>query len=113
DDHENVAPVAMAGGPYSVSEGSVVSLDGSASHDDDGSIVSYEWDFNYDGSNFDVDSTGMSVLFSASAMDGPTSRMVALRVTDDQGATHIATTMLNVTNAAPSVNVGDDMMVNE
>jgi len=113
DDHENVAPVAAPAGPYTVNEGSVVQLDGSASHDDDGSIVSYEWDFNYDGSNFDVDSTGMSVLFSATGMDGPTSRMIALRVTDNEGATHIATTMLNVANAAPSVNVGDDMMVNE
>src|SRR5258705_1851819 len=62
DDHENVAPVAVPAGPYSVSEGSVVQLNGSASHDDDGSIVSFVWDFHYDGSNFDVDATGMAVL---------------------------------------------------
>jgi hypothetical protein len=56
-DTTNIAPVADAGGPYSVSEGGVVQLSGAGSHDHDGSIVSYEWDFNYDGSNFNVDAT--------------------------------------------------------
>jgi uncharacterized delta-60 repeat protein len=109
----NLPPVADPGSAYTVSEGGVVAFSGAGSHDDDGTIVAYEWDYNYDGVNFDVDASGASVLFSASSLDGPTSRLVALRVTDDMGDCHIATVMLSVTNANPSVNVGDDMMVNE
>jgi len=113
DDSVNLAPVAIPGGPYSVSEGGVVTLSGAGSHDDDGSIVSYEWDLDYDGTNFTVDASDVSVLFSATSLDGPLSRMIALRVTDDQGSSHIATAMLSINNANPTVALADDMMVSE
>ncbi|WP_440954619.1 S8 family serine peptidase [Methanosarcina sp. Mfa9] len=47
----NTPPVANAGGPYSAEEGQTVTFNGSNSYDpdQDGSIVSYEWDFG-DGS---------------------------------------------------------------
>jgi len=46
----NSPPTANAGGPvYPVFEGDTVSLDGSASTDSDGTIVSCEWDFDFDG----------------------------------------------------------------
>ncbi len=98
----NEAPTSAPGGPYSVPEGSSVLLDGSASSDSDGSIVSYEWDFDYDGINFDADATGATTTFSAANLDGPTSRTVALRVTDDDGATHVMISQVDVTNVAPS-----------
>jgi thermolysin len=41
----NVAPVAVAGGPYAGSAGELVLLDGSGSYDDDGTIVGYNWEF--------------------------------------------------------------------
>ena len=44
-DVPNVPPVAVAGGNRTVEVGSVVTFDGSASHDPDGAIVAYEWDF--------------------------------------------------------------------
>ena len=109
----NVLPVADAGGPYAVYEGADVTLDGSASSDEDGSIVSYEWDLDYDGVTFDADATGATTLFSAAALSGPGGRTVALRVTDDSGATHIHTVSLDVLNVAPSVNAGGDQSVNE
>jgi len=41
----NQAPVANAGGPYVISAGNLLTLDGTASTDSDGhSIVSYQWD---------------------------------------------------------------------
>ena len=43
----------------------------------------YEWDLDYDGTSFNVDATGVSPTFDASGIDGPDSRTVALRVTDD------------------------------
>ncbi len=113
DDTPNLPPVADPGLSYSVGEGGSVSLSGAGSHDDDGTIVSYEWDLDYDGSNFTVDATGVATLFSAAGLDGPTSRMVALRVTDDAGCSDVTTVMVNVTNANPTVSVGDDMSVNE
>jgi len=113
DDHTNIAPVADAGGPYSVSEGGAVQLSGAASHDSDGSIVSYEWDLDYDGVNFTTDATGMNVLFSATSLDGPMGRTVALKVTDDQGSYTVVSTSLNVTNVNPVVDAGSDVTVTE
>src|SRR5205823_12659017 len=94
-----VPPVANAGGAYLVNSGASIQLNGSGSSDADGSIVSYEWDFNYDGSTFDSDAIGATVTFSAAGLTGPLLRTIALRVTDNNGATSIATTMIQI-NAA-------------
>jgi hypothetical protein len=45
----NQPPVAKANGPYSGTVGSPITFDASGSYDPDGSIVSYEWDWNNDG----------------------------------------------------------------
>lgn len=95
----NVAPVADAGGPYVVLEGSALRLLGGKSMDPDGTIISYEWDFDYDGSSFNADATGKEVDFPK--LNGPAFRTVALRVTDDQGASTIITTTVQVNNAPP------------
>ena len=79
----NDAPVANPGGPYSVDEDALVALDGSGSNDPDGTITLYEWDLDYDGVTFDIDATGATPVFSAAGLEGPASRTVALRVTDD------------------------------
>jgi uncharacterized delta-60 repeat protein len=105
----NVDPVANAGGPYSVDEGGNLSISGAASSDSDGHIVSYEWDFNYDGSSFDVDATGMNVDFLK--LDGPVTRTVALRVTDDRGGVSLVTTTVNVNNVAPVASVSGTTLV--
>jgi uncharacterized delta-60 repeat protein len=105
----NVAPIANAGGPYVISENSQLTLSGANSSDADGTIVSYEWDFNYDGSNFHTDSTGMNVAFPM--LDGPTMRTVALRVTDNDGATHMVTTTVQVENAAPVASISGPSLV--
>jgi hypothetical protein len=102
----NQAPSADAGGPYSVPEGGSLALDGSASSDADGTVASYEWDFDYDGVSFDVDAAGVAPTFSAAALDGPSSRTIALRVTDDDGAVSaIVTASLAVTNVAPTAGI--------
>ncbi|HWP40130.1 MAG TPA: PKD domain-containing protein, partial [Tepidisphaeraceae bacterium] len=85
----NAAPQANAGSGYVVTAGQSVTLDGSASSDPDGAIVAYEWDLDYDGSLFDTDATGVTVSFSTAGLLAPSTRTVALRVTDNQGATHI------------------------
>lgn len=95
----NLAPIAKPGGPYSVSFGGSIMLSGLDSIDPDGSIASYEWDFNYDGHTFTTDATGSTANFSAAGMIAQT-RMIALRVTDSDGATHVATATLTI-NPAP------------
>ncbi|MCP3883225.1 MAG: PKD domain-containing protein, partial [Sulfitobacter sp.] len=50
---ENLAPVADAGGPYVVDEGVPLILDGSASSDPNGDVLSYAWDLDEDGSTDD------------------------------------------------------------
>src|SRR5207249_914723 len=98
----NVAPVANAGGPYVITDLTQLTLSGAGSSDADGSVASYEWDFNYNGSSFHTDASGVSVAFPM--IDGPATRTVALRVTDNDGATHIVTTTVQVTNVAPMAN---------
>ncbi|HEY7115220.1 MAG TPA: PKD domain-containing protein [Tepidisphaeraceae bacterium] len=106
----NTAPVADPGGPYQGDDVHPIALSGSASYDLDGSIVSYEWDFNYDGSSFDVDATGQDVSFVG--VDGPATRTVALRVTDNNGATSIVMTTVEVQNVAPVANAGGPYVTN-
>ena len=45
-------PVANPGGPYTVAEGSSITISGANSTDVGGTIASYKWDLNYNGSTF-------------------------------------------------------------
>ncbi|WP_299265138.1 PKD domain-containing protein [Halorientalis sp.] len=86
----NDAPTASASAsPDPVDPDETVSLDGSASSDPDGSITTYEWDVDGDGT---VDATGQQVDTSFSSSGD---KMVTLTVTDDDGAT--ASTDVTVT----------------
>ena len=71
----NKPPIANAGTDQTVTSGATVTLDGSASRDTDGSIVSYEWDFG-DGAK----STGKMVTHTYSEVGTYT---VILAVTDN------------------------------
>lgn len=106
----NLSPAAHAGGAYAVNPGVSVVLSGAGSTDADGSIVSYEWDFDYDGSSFDTDATGIAPTFSAVGLSAPAVRTVALRVTDNHGAAHVATATLTL-NAAPIAHAGGAYLV--
>jgi len=94
--------VPKLGGPYSVAEGSSVSLSGAASSEVGGTIAKYAWDTNYNGTTFVARATGVSTSFSAVGLDGPSSRTIALRVTDGNGATAIATGSVTINNAPPT-----------
>jgi PKD repeat protein len=100
----NKPPQANPGGPYVVNEGSPITFDGRASYDPDGTVVHYEWDFDYGKGGFTVDAYGSTP--SHSYADGPATFVVALRVTDEKGANHVATTQVIVQNVAPVVEAG-------
>lgn len=116
----NRAPVADAGGPYTVAEGATITLTASASTDPDGDPgLTYQWDLDGDGIFGETgaaaargDETGSSTTFSAVGLDGPSSVTVSLRVTDQGGLTDVDTASIDVTNSAPS-NVVIDSSVSE
>lgn len=70
----------------------------------DRGIVSCEWDFDYDGTNFTPDATGVTVSHSYSISG---SRRVALRVTDNNSPakTAIVSKIITVTYLTPPVSV--------
>jgi len=70
-------PVAEAGGPYKGSKGKLIQFNGSLSHDPDGTIASYDWDFG-DGST----GTGAKPMHTY-ANAGPYE--ATLSVTDNDG----------------------------
>ena len=95
----NVTPTAEAGGPYYVLPGGTVTVTASASRDPGNDIVSYLWDLDRDG-QYD-DATGPTVLFQAGT--NPT-YTIGVRVTDDDGARHSDTAIVNVTATNVLVN---------
>ena len=99
----NLPPVADAGGSYSGDIGEVIQLDGSKSRDIDGSIVNYEWDFDYDGT-FTIDEAGSDKKIVTHSYGEAGSYTVCLRVTDNDGLsdTDTATVTISSPDAPPS-----------
>jgi hypothetical protein len=80
-----------------------VYVDGSDSYDADAppatGIESYEWDCSYDGEAFEVHHSGSEA--TCEPYGRPGFYTLALRVTDDDGETHVATQELEVELAYP------------
>lgn len=97
-----VAIITATPNPAGVNES--ISLSGSQSTHTlvpgDSKIVSYEWDFTYDGITFESNASGVTTQHSYPALGTYT---VALRVTDDVGAVDIETIVIEV--AAPTAPV--------
>lgn len=103
----NQPPVAEAGGPYTVDEGSPVVLDGSGSTDPDvGDTLEFAWDLNNDGIY-----ENMGVTIAITPPDGPATMTVGLKVTDSEGAFSTDTAMVIVKNVAPAVKLSDSYLV--
>ena len=108
---ENLPPVADAGGPYSCDRYETILLDGGGSHDPDGEIVIYEWDFG-DGTT----GTGVKPSHVYSSTGTYT---ITLTVTDDDGLTDSDTTTVKVSkpyeppsptpNKPPVADAGPDL----
>ncbi|MGA2496150.1 MAG: cohesin domain-containing protein [Tepidisphaeraceae bacterium] len=98
-----VAPVANAGGPYTVAEGGSVVLNGSAST---GTSLTCAWDLNGNGI---FGETGAAATWGDETTTTPTFRgvetgtyTISLQVTDASNNTSTATTTVTVTNVPPS-----------
>ena len=105
---DNLSPVANAGGPYSIAEGSALLLNGSSSYDPDPlDTLTYSWDVNGDG--VFGDAIGVSPILTWTQLqvlginDGPRT-VPNVRVRVDDAHAHVVdspVTMLTVTNVPP------------
>ncbi len=90
---DDISPVANAGADQTVIKGTTVVLDGSASSDEDGEIVSYVWQL------LDGTAVGEGITLTVSTASYPVgSYEVVLIVTDNQGATGVDTVVITVVN---------------
>jgi ELWxxDGT repeat protein len=110
DPAANHPPTAHAGGPYSVSATVPIQFNGSAVDPEtpSGNLL-FEWDFNHVCGAFNVDTTGATPTVSFATPFTP--RTIALRVTDPEGVSYIATSSLEVT-APPATVVARHIFYN-
>lgn len=103
----DAAPVADAGGPYTVAEGGNVTLDADQSSDPDGDTLTYSWDLNGDGAFGDATGVNPTLtwaqLEALGLSDGPAAiSNVTVRVDDGHGHTVISpATGLTIENVPP------------
>ena len=112
-DVSNLPPTADAHGPYDGIAGEPIELQGSGS-DVPADTLTYEWDFNYDGITFDVDSTEQNPTVTYEREGTYT---VALRVKDDDGGvSELSLSTVTVSpppNRAPELVEIADQTINE
>ena len=107
----NIQPVADAGASRVVQPGSEVLLDGSASSDTDGQIISYQWKQITGAVVNLIDKDTVSARFVAPETDNREELGFELTVQDNAGASDIDDVPITV-NIKPVVNAGPDQELN-
>lgn len=95
----DLAPIATLTGDTVVDEGVAANFDAQDSKSFPDNIVLYEWDWSYDGSTFAASGDTGAVQNHTYMDDGDYT--VAVRVTDDDGSTDIATLAVTVNDLVP------------
>src|SRR5215469_148499 len=80
--------IVNAGANLAAFIGQPIIFAGSAADPDNG-IASVQWDFNYDGSNFDADPSANGTLMPLHTYGAPGTYQVALDATDNGGVSEI------------------------
>ena len=91
------APAANVTGDTPIDEGQTGNYDATGSTSSPDAIVGYEWDWNYNGNTFNPSGDTGATQSHAWVVDGIYT--VAVRVTDDDGSTDIATMEVTVIDA--------------
>lgn len=91
----DLSPTAVLSGDTTLYQGVLGHWDASSSTSSPDAIVSYEWDWNYDGVTFVSSATGSVQSHTYNSYGN---YVVAVRVTDDDGSTSIATLNVIVKN---------------
>lgn len=106
--------IAHPGGPYSVLGGSAITFGGTADWGPGQTNLQYEWDYNYDGQSFDVDSTQQNPTYVAPVVSSPTAQVVGLRVrAGDSQVSDIVSTTLAILPWQPTLSAGGPYQVGE
>jgi uncharacterized protein len=92
----NDPPSVSPGGPYTVAEGSSLTLSATGT-DPEGGPLTYAWDLDGNGT---FETPGQTATFAAP--DGPASPTVAVRVVDDGGLADVEQVTITVRNVAPT-----------
>lgn len=91
-----------------------VTFDASASTPNGGTIISYEWDFDYDGVTFNVDATGIEANHTYTEFGSHT---VMLRVTDSEDLSDSVSELIEINASIPVANFtyspSEDIMAGE
>jgi len=115
---ENQAPVANAGSDQTIDEKTLTSLNGNASNDPDGTIVSYSW-VQISGGNVAISNANQAVAsITGPDVETDTPLTFQLTVTDNEGASSSDTTVLLIQdvlepNRAPTAVTANNFSVNE
>jgi hypothetical protein len=106
----DLSPTVVLNGDTLLDERQTGSYDASSSTSSPDTIVSYEWDWDYDGVTFNP--SGDTGVTQSHAWNDDGTYTAAMRVTDDDGSTDIATLSVTVENPSPGVmvkNLRDDI----
>jgi hypothetical protein len=106
--HINTPPVADADGPYTGTEGSPITFDGSGSYDPEGASLAYRWDFNNDA----VWDTSWSSSPTTQKTWGDDHAGTAAVEVFDGTYTAISTASVTVNNVAPGTILGSSLASN-
>ncbi|RLF47514.1 MAG: hypothetical protein DRN29_02310 [Thermoplasmata archaeon] len=105
-------PVADAGGPYTVNEGTPVIFDASDSNDAEGDTINYRWDIDFDGNLYRWDTAWSPSTTTTHTWYDDYSGDVVLQIVANH-LLDIDKTIITVNNVAPTVNAGLNQIVNE
>jgi K319-like protein/PKD domain-containing protein len=95
----NQSPMAVVPDAFSQSENTEVILDGSASHDPDGTIINYSWIQTAGLPRVTLNNSDTAAAdFTAPSIDTDTSLSFELTVTDDQGDSDSSTVTATITD---------------
>jgi hypothetical protein len=105
----NSPPVAVVGAAQTVAKRSLVTLDGSGSHDPDGNSITYSWTQTAGAGVTLSSATAVKPQFTAPGVAGSLS--FSLTVNDGQLSSTNATTTVTVINHTPAASAGVDVTV--